>query len=203
MSRVPSFLAGAALAAAIALPLSLATARQDAAGGHDMAEMMKKAEKFTKPGPNHAVLARFLGKWDVSMQLCQGEMKMPAESATAEFTWLFEGRWLQQRTSGTIMGMPIEGLHLMGYDNFKQSFISAGVSTMDTALIVTEGDLDQHGKDLVLYGTIDEYLSGEIGKAVKGAWRFISEDEMVFEIHDLAIGEVHSKVIEMRYTRKK
>lgn len=204
MSRVPSFLAGAALAAAIALPLSFAGARQEPpAGGYDMAEMMKKAEKFVKPGANHAVLARFIGKWDLSTQLCQGEMKMPGEPGAAEFSWLFEGRWLQQKGSGSMMGMPLQSFYLIGYDNFKQSFVTASISTMDTGMITTEGDLDQHGKNLISYGTLDEYLTGEIAKPVKSVWRFISDDEMVLEIHDLAIGEVNTKVIEMHYTRKK
>jgi hypothetical protein len=203
VSRLPSFLAGAALAAAIALPISLASGRQDPAAGHDMAEMMKKAEKFTKPGPNHAMLARFIGTWDTSFQLCHGDQKMPAEPGTSQFSWLFEGRWLQQESRGTMMGMPIEGFGILGYDNFKMSFVNAFVSTMDTALNTSEGDLDQGGKNLISYGRLDEYLTGEHDKTFKTAWRFISDDEMLFEVHDFAIGEVGTKVIEIRYTRKK
>lgn len=203
MSRVPSFLAGAALAAAIVLPLSFAGARQDAAGSDPMAEMMKKAEKYMRPGPNHAHLARFIGKWEVSTHLFHGDTELAGEPGTAEFSWLFEGRWLQQKGSGTMMRMPVQTFYLIGYDNLKQSFVTASVSTMDTAMITTEGDLDQHGKNLISYGTLDEYLTGEHDKPLKSVWRFISADEMVLEIHDLAIGETHTKVVEMRYTRAK
>jgi hypothetical protein len=106
------------------------------------------------------------------------------------------------RSSGSLMGMPIESFHMMGYDNFKQSYVSANVSTMDTALNTIEGDMDPGGRALIGYGTIDEYLTGEHDKAVKSVWRFISDDEMVLEIHDLAIGEKNTKVLELRYKRK-
>ncbi len=53
------------------------------------------------------------------------------------------------------------------------------------------------------YGTIDEYLTGEHDKMVKTVWRFISDDKMVLEIHDLPIGENNTKVVEITYTRKK
>ena len=53
-----------------------------------------------------------------------------------------------------------------------------------------------------MYGTLDEYLTGEHDKMVKTIWRFISKDEMVMEVHDLHIGEKNTQVIEIRYTRK-
>jgi hypothetical protein len=43
-----------------------------------------------------------------------------------------------------------------------------------------------------MYGTLDEYLTGEHDKMVKSVWRFVSDDEMRLEVHDLAIGESNS-----------
>jgi hypothetical protein len=54
-----------------------------------------------------------------------------------------------------------------------------------------------------MYGTLDEYLSGEHDKMVKYVYRFVSADEIVFEVHDLPIGEVNTQVMEFRFTRKK
>ncbi len=34
-----------------------------------------------------------------------------------------------------------------------------------------------------------------------GVYRFNSDDEIVMEIHDLAIGENNTKVLEIKYTR--
>ena len=73
---------------------------------------------------------------------------------------------------------------------------------MDTAMSRAEGDLDPGGKVLLLYGTIDEYLTGEHDKMVKTVFRFLSPDKMIMEIHDLPIGEQNTKVVEVTYTRR-
>jgi hypothetical protein len=83
----------------------------------------------------------------------------------------------------------------------KQSYVVGTVTNIDTAMAYAEGDMDPGGDVLLLYGTIDEYLTGEIGKMVKTVFRFLSEDEIVMEVHDLPIGEKNTKVFEIRYTR--
>ena len=74
---------------------------------------------------------------------------------------------------------------------------------MDTIMIHQEGDMDPGGKALLMYGTLDEYLTGEHDKMVKTVFRFLSEDEIVMEVHDLPIGEKNTKVFEIRYKRRK
>jgi hypothetical protein len=81
--------------------------------------------------------------------------------------------------------------------------VSSTVSSFDTAMHYAEGDLDPSGKALLMYGTLDEYLTGEHDKMVKSVWRFVSEDEMALEVHDLPIGEKNTKVFEVRYKRRK
>jgi hypothetical protein len=89
----------------------------------------------------------------------------------------------------------------MGYDNFKQSYVATTLSSLDTAMIRLEGDMDQAGKTLLAYGTLDEYLTGEHDKMVKYVWRFQSPTRIVLEIHDLPIGEANTKVIEVVLTK--
>ena len=55
---------------------------------------------------------------------------------------------------------------------------------MDTAMVHSEGDMDQTGKTLLTYGTLDEYLTGEHDKMVKYIWRFQSPTRIVFEVND-------------------
>jgi hypothetical protein len=99
------------------------------------------------------------------------------------------------------MGRPIQGFMILGYDNFKQSFVTTQVTSMDTAMTHSEGDLDPGGKVLLTYGTLDEYLTGEVAKMVKLVWRFPSPERMMLEVHDLPIGENNTKVVEVTYTR--
>ena len=166
-----------------------------------MQEMMAKAQKLTQPGEHHELLKRFLGKWNTESRLTMAGQATPAEQGSAEFSWLVEGRWLQSKAEGRMMGMPLTSLLWMGYDNFKQSYVITMVNNLDTAMNHAEGDLTQDGKALVVYGTLDEYLTGEHDKMVKYVWRFLGDDEMVLEVHDLAIGETGTEVIEVRYRR--
>ena len=59
------------------------------------------------------------------------------------------------------------------------------------------------GKVLSLYGKMDEPMTGEHDKNVKYVSRMISADKHIFEVHDLAISEPNTKVVEVVYTRKK
>jgi hypothetical protein len=196
----PGFLAGL-LCASLLLP----TLAQDDAPATEpnaeLAAMMARARRFVQPGEHHALLERFLGRWTTETRFFMGPQASPPEEGTAEGTWLMEGRWMQLRSSGQMMGMPMQGQSVLGYDNFKMSYVVSSVSTMDTAMHYAEGDLDQGGRTLLLYGTLDEYLTGEHDKMVKTIWRFPADDEMVMEIHDLPIGENGTKVVEVRYRR--
>jgi hypothetical protein len=168
----------------------------------DVLALMKRAERFTLPGEHHELLDRFLGTWDSEFRLVSGGRSGEPEKGTATFSWLIEERWLQMQWGGTIMGMPSQTFMLLGYDNFKMSYVSATVGNLDTALLVAEGDLDPSGKALISYGTHDEYTTGEHDKTVKYVWRFLSEDEMRLEVHDLAIGEADTQVLDFRFVRR-
>ena len=154
----------------------------------DLKAELEKAKKYTAPGPNHKELERFLGQWDTKTRLMLPAPTQP-EKGTASYSWLMEDRWVKGESSGTMMGMPIRTFGILGYDNFKMSYVTANVNSFDTTLTTSQGDMDPSGKAILSYGTLDEYLTGEHDKMVKYVWRFISADEMLLEVHDLPIGE--------------
>jgi hypothetical protein len=202
---IPAFLSGAVCASLLlgARAPSVPPGPQDKPGAEDMAAMMAKAAKYTQPGEHHKLLERFLGKWDTASRITMAGENTEWEKGTSEVTWLMEGRWLQSKGTGSMMGMPVQFFSVMGYDSFKQSYVATSVNSLDTAMSRSEGDMDPGGKALLLYGTIDEYLTGEHDKMVKYVWRLVSDDKVVMEVHDLPIGETNTKVIEVVSTRKK
>ena len=188
------------------LCLPLIASAQDGApqpGQVDMAAMMAKARKLTQPGESHKLLERFIGTWDTESRITMAGMGGKPDKGVATVSWLFPGRWIRVEGKGSFMGNPMESFYILGYDNFKQSYVSVNVGTIDTAMLTAEGDLDPGGKALVSYGTLDEYLTGEHDKMVKYVWRFVSEDRLLLEVHDLPIGEKNTQVIEIAFNRKK
>ena len=167
----------------------------------DMAELMAKARMYTSPSDHHKLLEKFVGEWDTEASLVTGGKKTPPEKGKATGKWMIEGRWLSLNIEGTFMSQSIQTHTTLGYDNFKQSYVSTSVSSFDTAMNRVEGDLDPETKAIVLFGTLDEYLTGEHDKAVKTVWRFPSKDEMLMEVHDLSIGEADTMVIELKFKR--
>lgn len=171
------------------------------AGTAELAAAMAKARRFTQPGAAHKTLDRFVGRWTTETRIFMAGKPTPAEKGTSEFSWLMPGRWLKHESSGTIMGQPMKTFMMLGYDNFKMSYVSSQVSNLDTAMTHAEGDMDPGGKALLLYGTLDEYTTGEHDKMVRYVWRFPSAERMILEIHDLPIGETNTKVVEIVFTR--
>ncbi len=186
----------------ILLLWAVAAHAQEGSQKLSMAEMMERAKKFTQPGEAHKLLERFVGDWRTETSFVMGGKVGKAQIGEQRCGWLMKGRWIECRVQGPLMGKPSESYTVIGYDNFKQSYRVMMVSSIDTAMNVSEGDMDPGGKALLTYGTIDEYLTGEHDKMVKYVWRFEGPDAYSMEVHDLPIGEKNTQVVSVKYTRK-
>lgn len=169
----------------------------------DIDKALAGAKKYTAPGEHHKLLERFLGTWDSEARFAMSPPNAKPDKGTMTYSWLMEGRWLKGESNGTLMGLPVRTFTVMGYDNFKMSYVTSWVNSFDTAMTTAEGDLDPGGKTLISYGTLDEYLTGENDKMVKYVWRFVSDDEIHLEVHDLPIGENNAKVLDFTFRRRK
>jgi len=177
-----------------------AAVAQQQGGGDDLKKMVEAAKKWTDPSAAHKKLERFVGKWDVSTTMGGA----PVGKQKAEYTSIFGGRFVKCELKGKFWIKPdYESLYLMGYDNFKQAFVQTSIDNMNTMMLEAQGKLDQSGNTMIFYGKMDEYLTGEVGKEVKYIYRWKDDDHFTIEVHDLAIGESNTLVIEMQYTRAK
>ncbi len=158
-----------------------------------------------KAGPAHERLKELLGNYDIVTRISMGQSQPPMElEGSAEFSWLAEGKWLQMKWAGMMMnGKPGTGLTLLGYDNFKERYVTTMVDSMQTCMNSASGHFDSSGDNLILWGTIDEPATPEQDKMVKYVYRGFGKDAFVFEVHDMMIGESNTKVIEIAFTRKK
>jgi hypothetical protein len=208
----------AALVAIVCVPLlgmsALQGAKKSSGESHQtpadeqkssLEEGLKRWKEACTPSEHHKVLAQAIGKWDTETRVwVQGPDAEPtSEKGAAEFKWLVEGRWLMEETQGPFMHSPRKGFGITGYDNYKKKYVSSWVDSITTTLITYEGNFDQTGKVMLSFGFLDEPITGEHDKCVKYVWRFLDPDKMVFEVHDLPIGETNTKVFEIIYTRKK
>ncbi|HUG27409.1 MAG TPA: DUF1579 family protein [Gemmatimonadales bacterium] len=170
----------------------------------ELREMQARAAAATATGAEHKALEYFLGEWDVQLAMVMPGMPPQRSTGRARFEWLIPGRWVSQRVDGTLMGMPYQSFSMIGYDTFAKNHVVATVSSMDNALNLARGvTVDPEGKNRVLYGVLDEYMTGELAKPFKTITRIQNADRFVLEIWDLGIGVDGAKVLEFSHTRRR
>ena len=170
----------------------------------DMAEMMKKMEEISGPGPEHKVLTDLAGEWDVEVKSWMAGPDGPSTTSkgACKGKLILGGRFLQEEFEGEMMGMKFNGMGITGYDKFNKKYVNTWIDSMGTGILSSDGSADASGKVLTFNGKMDEPYSGEKAKPVRMVTRIVSHDKHVFEMHDLSLGE-KSKVMEITYTRKK
>ena len=76
---------------------------------------------YMMPGDMHKMLEAQNGEWDAEVSMWMQPGAPPTKStAMAKNEMVMGGRYQMSKTIGTMMGMPFEGMSLLGYDNMKK-----------------------------------------------------------------------------------
>ncbi len=183
-----------------------AAAAQDPAETEAMIRgMQERARAATTPGKYHEALEYYIGEWDVTLAMVMPGAPPQRSQGRATYEWLIQDRWVVQRVQAPeFMGVPYEGVTIIGYDNFAKNHVAASVSNMDTALNVVRGVVvDPNDRLTALYGTLDEYTTGELAKPYKVVTRVVDRNRHTVEVWDLGIGPDGAKVLQFDYTRRR
>lgn len=162
-------------------------------------EMMARAGT---PGMPHRFLGFFVGEWDVAVTLSRPGSSPIQLTATAEFDWVLDGRFLQENIRGEFMGSPVAMLNYLGYDNFKERYTIARLGSNSTAIATALGYQSIDANEIVFFGTVDEPHLNLHDRTTKTIYRSLGKDRFVIEIHDLHIPDPGTKMMSMVYTRK-
>jgi len=203
--RIALWCTAGVLSITLLMPALAQDKDQKPGGGQNMEEMMKKWKETMAPGAPHAMLAEMAGSWDMETRTwMNGPKSEPSVTkGSADFEMVLGGRFLQQKMTGEMMGMPMNGVGLTGYDNFKQKFIGSWVDNTSTALYTMEGTLDKEKKTITYWGVMDDPMTGKKDNKVKYVEVFVDKDKHIFRIYDVGAGGEDQPSVEMTYTRKK
>ncbi len=139
-----------ALAAGIALHAAVAAVQDD--GGFPM----------PKPGPEHAMLAKWAGTWDQSSKMRMSPDAPWEESKGTETNRMgCGGFWLFSDSETTMMGQPMNGHMQLGFDQFKNKFVGTWVDSFGSYLTVMEGTWDEKTKTLTMHSDMLDPMSGK------------------------------------------
>lgn len=137
---------GLAFALGAALPVQEAKPEMP-----DMMQMMQLAQ----PGPEHEeLLAGGEKETTLALKLWMmpgmDPMQMASEGSRRP---VLGGRFLELRTSGEFMGMPMESISYLGYDRRNEEYTIVGLDTMGTYWVTARGNKNPETGVLELHGT--------------------------------------------------
>lgn len=166
----------------------------------DMAMAMEAMQKAAAPGEHHAFLAGMEGDWTYTSTVWMDPSQPPMKSkGTSKKTMIFGGRYLQEETTGEMMGTSFQGRATTGYDNTASEYVSTWIDDMSTGTAISRGHRD--GNTLTQHGEYLDPMSGQMLK-VRQVTRVVDEDHHVFEYHMAMPCGPEFKSMEIEYTRK-
>lgn len=165
-------------------------------------QMMKAWQAYMTPGDVHKMIAKENGPWDAEITNWMSPGAPPSKSkGSCINSMIMGGRYQQSMFTGNMMGMPFEGMSLLGYDNAKKIFTSTWVDNMGTGIITMEGTWDAASKSITLKGKgIDPSTGKDID--MRQVMKMTDPDTQLMEMYCTTNGK-EMKTMEVQLTRKK
>jgi Protein of unknown function (DUF1579) len=132
----------------------------------------KDFAKLGAPGPEHRLLQKLVGTWELSMQ---GSTK----KGSAQFKSMWDGRFVSEEATLPFEGFTMEWRGIYGYDKHKKKYTAVWVDNMDTNTESAEGGFDADGKILTLKGQHEAASSGQLETYI---WRITVIDDANLKI---------------------
>ena len=158
--------------------------------------------KYMTPGSVHQMMAESSGEWNSSVTMWMDPAQPPQKidgSCTNEM--IMGGRYLKSSQKSSMMGMPFEGLMLLGYDNAKKEFTEVWYDNFGTGTSIFTGKYNDQDSTLHLSGTM---VDASTGKEIqcREDMKFIDKDNQIMTMYVMQDGK-EVKNMEQILTRKK
>ncbi len=128
-------------------------------GDMDQDAMMEMMAQLGTPGEEHEQLAVMVGSWDTKMEALSADMAAFNSTGSATFEPVMDGRFIKQNYSGSMMGAPMTGVGLSGYNKASKQYEGVWYDSMSTALYMVKGDKTDTG--WVYEGEETDPMSGQ------------------------------------------
>lgn len=152
------------------------------------------------PSEAHAEMARDVGHYRVEglSWMAPGADPLPME-ATANLELILGGRYLMQSFASDFMGMPYEGVLLMGHDNLSEEYWSLWIDNMSTGYSISSGTLNDEGN--VEYSGVMRDIYTPSGRPSRTVMEHHEDGSFTIRMFDSVPGGGEFKVMEMTYSR--
>ena len=162
--------------------------------------MMQKMMELAIPGPAHQEFAARAGTWNQHYK-----MRMSPDAPWTEFEGtcetkvVLDGRYLLEEVKFDMMGMPMQGMFILGFDNMSQEYIAWWADSMSTWWVTSRGKKDASGA-IDLKGTMVD-IAGT--RPFRMVIRYKDADTTESEMYDTIPPKGEVQVMSFTSTRKK
>ena len=157
---------------------------------------------FMTPGTEQNMLAKASGNWSEDMTMYSDPNSAPIKAkATCTNEMILGGRYQKSTSKGDMMGMPFEGVNIVGYDNARKIWVSSWIDNLGTGITYAEGTYDSNKKALVFKGKMTEPSSPK-PVDFKQIFTMIDDDHQKIEMFS-TMNDKEFKVMEILLTRVK
>jgi len=179
-----------------------AKAKADSKAAPSHEAMMDEMMKFATPGENHKALEPLVGTWKATVKMWTGPGDPQISEGTCERSWIMGGRYLMAKHTGTMAGMPFEGLEIMGYDVRFGQYVSAWVDNMGTSIaMTTSGMMDPATKTLTMTMPMYDPMT-KVMMPYKDVTKIVDDNSHTFTMSSNRGGKETTEM-EITYTRVK
>jgi Protein of unknown function (DUF1579) len=153
------------------------------------------------PTEIHERLAKRVGEYETTSKFTLPDGKAMDSKGTAKITAVLGGRFLQEESTGTMLGNPVSGLKLLGYNAEAGLYEAVWMYTGSTAMMSMSGKMNEDTKGVEFTASVPSPKGAKMNFTI--VYKFADADSFTVEL--TARGEDGSKgpTMETTYTRKK
>jgi len=167
----------------------------------EQAEQMKIWMDYMTPGPMHEMLAKSVGDWKTISRFWMDPAGEPMETeGTGKTEMILGGRYQKSTHNSTMMGMPTEGIFLMGFDNATQEFTAVWIDNIGTGTAVAKGKYDESTNSIGLKGSMVDPMSKQ-DINFREVYKFLDNDHHLLEMYIVQSGQ-EFKMMEIEFFRQ-
>lgn len=163
---------------------------------------MKAWQTYMTPGEVHKMMATADGEWNEDITMWMDPAAPPMKTtATSKSEMIMGGRYQLSKTTGDMMGMPFEGMSIIGYDNAKKTFTNVWIDNFGTGTLTMEGSWEDQTKSITFKGKMVDPMTGK-DSWVRQVMKFTGQDTQEVEMFETKDGK-ERKTMEIKMTRKR
>jgi len=158
--------------------------------------------EYMSPGEMHKMLEKGTGTWHTKVTMWNSPDSEPIVSeGTTVNEMIMGGRYQRSTHKANMMGMDMEGMTIVGFDNATKKFNSIWIDNLGTGMMFSTGAYNEETGKVEMIGYMVDPMTGQ-EIAVKQNIERVDDNHHVFEMFMKDENGNEFKTMHIEYTRQ-